>query len=186
MNKNKFLICGSLIMLMALVSGCKGQRVDVIDKESMVVTDKENVSVIDKENKSTEATEIENSSEENNTEKACSWLTYADRKNFEVSLSAEGEMYDGIEVWEKGKEIIFNMESEVELNLQVGLMQIIDENTFEFGSIISEEVQITEGKGEVHITVPETRKYAIYIKNTGNVDIEFNLNLNVPLTKTLI
>ena len=65
-------------------------------------------------------------------------------------------------------------------------MQIIYENAFEFGSIISEEVQITEGRGEVHITVPETRKYAIYIKNTGNVDIEFDLNLNIPLTKTLI
>ena len=105
--------------------------------------------------------------------------TSDDGKYHEVWLNADAEMSVGHESWEKGDDIIFEVESSDVFEAEIGIIAVSD--SFGYNEMYSEKVDIGSTKKTVSIIVPNDGDYGIYFKNYSSSEVSFIMTANREL-----
>lgn len=118
------------------------------------------------------------------TVEAATVATTSDGKFMEVEILANEDFSAGCEVWKKNEEIIFTITSEEKIELEIGILPILEDRSY--GELYGEICNVSRDGEVVKIKVPSDGEYGISFINKTNSNVSFKVELNKSLENPLV
>lgn len=116
-------------------------------------------------------------------------ITYFDTENgteMQVDIASLGKSIAGSEYWLKDENIVFQLKSQEDIEVEIGICPIDERGQTIFDEMVSQTVNISDTEQEISLTVPKDAKYRLYISNKTDENISFDVFINKIFQEPLV